>query len=125
VSADACSYSRSTAALLAACATNQGSDAGLVTLVDGVNGLENFTRVGDANWRGGHGAVFADAGPAGYLVTKKVYRDFRLFAEFWAERTTNSGIMIRCSDLVSISGSTSYEINIWTSVRTATAPARS
>ena len=46
------------------------------------------------------GAIVADKGRGGFLVTKNSYKDFRLKAEFWADPTTNSGIFIRGSQLV-------------------------
>jgi hypothetical protein len=45
---------------------------GSTVLVDGTRGLDNFNRVGDANWSAVDGAIQATAGgkdPA-YLVTK-------------------------------------------------------
>ncbi len=44
-----------------------------ITLIDGANGLENWTRVGDANWRAVDGAIQADKKTdkaASFLVTK-------------------------------------------------------
>ena len=45
---------------------------------DGNAGLDNFNRIGDANWRAEGGAIVADKGAASYLVTKKSYKDFEL-----------------------------------------------
>ena len=45
-------------------------DTGWVTLIDGDKGLENFHRVGDANWRAEDGAIVADKGKGGFLVSK-------------------------------------------------------
>jgi len=59
-------------------------DTGWVTLIDGEKGLENFNRVGDANWRAEGGAIVADKGKGGFLVTKNSYKDFQIRAEFWA-----------------------------------------
>lgn len=97
--------------LLAACASPP--DAGWTTLVDGDKGLENFNRIGDANWRAEGGAIVADKGKGGYLVTKASYRDFALRAEFHAETDTNSGIFIRLSDPATVNADNSYEVNIW------------
>jgi hypothetical protein len=83
------------------------------TLIDGNAGLENFNRLGDANWRGEGGAIVADKGAASYLVTKKSYKDFQIRAEFWAEPTTNSGIFIRAANPAKIEAATSYEVNIF------------
>ena len=103
------------AALLAACASGPAND-GWVTLIDGAkvaNGLDNFDRVGDANWRAEAGAIVADAGRVGFLVTRQSYRDFMVRAEFWAATDTNSGIFLRLSDAKTITADNSYEVNIW------------
>jgi hypothetical protein len=89
------------------------SVAGWDTLIDGDKGLDNFNRVGDANWRPEGGAIVADKGKGGYLVTKKSYKDFQIRAEFYAESNTNSGIFIRISDPNKPAAATAYEVNIW------------
>jgi hypothetical protein len=82
------------------------------TLFDGKS-LENWKKVGDANWRLEDGAVVADRGN-GFLVSKNSYGDFQLRAEFWVgAEVANSGIFIRCSDPEKITGTNSYEANIW------------
>jgi hypothetical protein len=86
---------------------------GWETLVDGDKGLENFSRVGEANWRAEGGAIVADKGKGGYLVSKNSYKDFEIRAEFWAETDTNSGVFIRCADPTKIGAATCYEVNIW------------
>jgi hypothetical protein len=86
---------------------------GWETLVDGDKGLENFSRVGDANWRAEGGAIVADRGKGGYLVTKNSYKDFEIRAEFYAETDTNSGVFIRCGDPAKPGAATCYEVNIW------------
>lgn len=101
------------AAVLAGCGLMPGSGGGWVSLIDGNAGLENFNRIGEANWRAEGGAIVADKGAAGYLVTKKSYKDFELRAEFWAEPTTNSGIFIRSANPAKIEAATSYEVNIF------------
>ena len=84
------------------------------SLVDGASGLENFDRLGDANWRAEGGAIVADkATGASYLVSKNSYKDFQIKAEFWAESTTNSGIFIRLSDPKKVAATNSYEVNIY------------
>jgi Domain of Unknown Function (DUF1080) len=86
---------------------------GWITLIDGDKGLENFNRVGDANWRAEGGAVVADKGKGGYLVSKNSYKDFEIYAEFWADHTTNSGIRFRALDPNKLNDSNSYEANIY------------
>jgi hypothetical protein len=105
-------FTAATTVLLAACASGPASD-GWVTLIDGDKGLENFDRVGDANWRAEGGMVVADAGKGGFLVTRQSYRDFAVRAEFWAATDTNSGIFLRLSDAKTITADNSYEVNIW------------
>lgn len=96
---------------LTACAHPSGD--GWVTLIDGEGGLDNWNRLGDANWRAEGGAVVADKGKGGFLLSKNSYKDFEIRAEFWAESRTNSGIFIRCSDPAQIDAAKCYEVNIW------------
>lgn len=96
---------------LSGCASMGG--AGWTSLIDGPNGLDNFDRVGDANWRAQDGAIVADKGAGGFLVTKKSYKDFEIRAEFWSEDTTNSGIFIRATNPQKIEATSSYEVNIF------------
>jgi Domain of Unknown Function (DUF1080) len=96
------------------CAQMSGMmDGGWTTLIDGDKGLENFNRIGDANWRAEGGAIVADKGKGGHLVTKKSYKDFQIRAEFYAETNTNSGIFIRASDPNKVGATNSYEVNIY------------
>jgi hypothetical protein len=90
-------------------------DAGWITLLDGSNAktLDNWNRLGDANWRAEDGAIVADKGKGGNLVSKNSYKDFQIRAEFWADHTTNSGIFFRISDVKTIGSKTGYEANIY------------
>src|SRR5438132_14403092 len=90
-------------------------DAGWVTLLDGSNPktLDNWNRIGDANWRAEGDAIVADKGKGGHLVSKNSYKDFQIRAEFWADHTTNSGIFIRISDPKNIGAKSAYEVNIY------------
>ncbi len=105
-------------AALSGCASQQStSGSGWQTLIDGVKGMENFNRVGNANWVAADGAIqatFAGTGTdSGFLVTKESYRDFTIKAELWVAEGTNSGIFIRCDDPVKVGAATCYEINIF------------
>jgi hypothetical protein len=100
------------AGVLAACA-HMSSGGNWETLIDGQNGLANWNRTGDANWRAEGGAVVADKGKGGFLVSKNSYRDFEIRAEFWAESDTNSGVFIRCVDPSKPGATGCYEVNIW------------
>ena len=98
---------------LSACAPMPGASGGWTTLINGADGLDNFTRLGDANWRAEDGAIVADKGATSYLISKNSYKDFQIRAEFWADHTTNSGIFMRMSDRATISARNSYEVNIF------------
>ena len=99
------------AAALAGCASMSGS----TVLVDGTRGLDNFNRVGDANWSAVDGAIQATAGgkDPGYLVTKVAYTDFMIRVEFWASDNANSGVFLRCQNPAVITDETCYEANIF------------
>jgi hypothetical protein len=99
------------ALVLASCA--HSPQGGWVTLIDGEKGLENFNPIGEANWRAEGGAIVADKGKGGHLVTKKSYKDFVIYAEFWANEDTQSGIFFRASDANKVGADSSYEANIY------------
>ena len=101
------------AAALIAASCAHSPQSGWVTLIDGQAGLDNFNRIGDANWRAEGGAIVADKGKGGYLVSKNSYKDFEIYAEFYAETSTNSGIFIRASDPKKIGAVSAYEVNIF------------
>ena len=87
-----------------------------VTLIDGDKGLENFTRLGEANWLAMHGAIQADrknSKDAGILLSKNAYTDFHLYAEFWADEEANSGIYIRVMNQKVVNTKAAYEVQIW------------
>jgi hypothetical protein len=105
-----------TALLLAACSSMPSwvPGGGWTTLIDGEKGLDNFNKLGDANWRGEGGAVVADkATQNSYLVTRESYKDFQIHAEFWADKNTNSGVFLRAQDPKKIGSNTAYEVNIY------------
>ena len=86
---------------------------GWTTLIDGNKGMDNFTQVGDANWRVEDGAIVADKGKGGFLLSKTAYKDFELRVEFWAAHNANSGIYMRCADPQNLTDKTCYEANIF------------
>mgnify|MGYP003351799119 CR=1 FL=1 len=55
----------------------------------------------------------ADKGMGGFLVSKAMYGDFELRAEFWATDDANSGIFIRAENPKMVSAMTAYEVNIF------------
>jgi hypothetical protein len=85
---------------------------GWTTLINGEEGLENWHRVGDANWRPEDGAIVAYRGKGGFLVSKNSYKDFQLRAEFWADATTNSGVFIRVSNPKRIGADSGAIVNL-------------
>lgn len=91
------------------------SGPGWVTLVDDKS-MGDWNKVGETNWRMEGGALVADKNTgkgAAHLVSKAKYKDFQLYAEFWASDDANSGIFIRCSDPAKIADTTCYEVNIF------------
>lgn len=113
----------STAALLLAaltafgCATQGPPGTGWVTLLDGTAASMNnwYESGGKANWRSVDGVIQADKGAkeTSHLVSKQSYKDFQIWAEFYAVETTNSGIFIRITDTKNIGSKNSYEVNIY------------
>lgn len=101
---------------IAGCAQHLPSQ-GWITLIDGAAGMENWEITGGANWRAEDGAIQADRSTtkgASVLVSKRSFKDFELYAEFWADDNTNSGIYIRVRNPASVSTATgAYEAQIW------------
>jgi hypothetical protein len=82
------------------------------TLFDGSQ-LNEWSPIGNANWRLVEGgAVQADVGN-GFLVSKQEYGDFELKAEFWVDTTANSGVFIRATDPDKVTATNAYEVNIY------------
>ena len=71
---------------LMGCSSEMSSrgDTGWITLLDGSipKSLENWNRLGHANWRIEDGAIVADKGKGGHLFSKNSYKNFQLRAEF-------------------------------------------
>jgi hypothetical protein len=90
-------------------------EAGWITLFDGKT-LDGWDQVGESNWRVEDGAIVVDkmAGKdAGYLVSKKPYKNFTIRVEFMPSDDANSGIYFRCLDPKKITDRTCYEANIF------------
>jgi hypothetical protein len=87
------------------------TEPGWEILVGGAN-MNEWNVIGNANWRVQDGLLQAELG-AGYLVSKKSYKDFQIKAEFWADEDANSGIFIRLSDPKNVTADNSYEVNIF------------
>jgi hypothetical protein len=99
---------------LSACASISQHNNSSV-LIDGSNGLENFDRVGEANWQATDTDIQASKSSTtyAYLVTKSPYKNFRLTVEFWASTDANSGVFFRCQDPQNITAENCYEANIF------------
>jgi len=102
--------------VLAGCA-GQSPQQGWTTLIDGDKGMENWDVLGGGNWRGADGAIQADKSTtkgASILVSKKSFKDFDLYVEFWASEDTNSGVYIRAPNPKEVNtASGAYEVQIW------------
>ncbi len=78
-----------------------------------LNGItDNWNQIGDVNWSFQDGTVYSASG-TGHLITKELYSNFILEADFWINDVGNSGIFIRCSNYEEIAAATCYEINIF------------
>src|SRR5918996_192133 len=104
-------FAAAAALALSGCAAMGGGD--WVTLIDADKGLENFTRDGDANWHTEGGAIVADRGKGGFLVSKQSFGDYQLRIEFFPDHNTNSGIYMRCSVREKLSDKLCHEANIF------------
>jgi hypothetical protein len=91
---------------------------GWVALIDGNTGMENWSSTGsNANWRAEDGAIQADKTTgkgSSVFVSKKSFKNFELYTEFWAADDTNSGIYFRVMNPTNVSTATgAYEVQIW------------
>jgi hypothetical protein len=102
------------ATALAGC-SSVGGNARPITLIDGGRGLENFSRIGDAQWTVREGSIQARPGGESmfFLVSKSTYRDFHARVEFWTSEDANSGVFLRCQDPQNITAENCYEANIF------------
>jgi Domain of Unknown Function (DUF1080) len=99
------------AATLGGFTSNAQAQAAWTTLFDGTH-ANDWTPIGNANWRLVDGVLVADVG-TGFLVSKKSYTDFEIRAEFWVDPDANSGIFIRCADATKVTADNAYEVNIF------------
>lgn len=82
------------------------------TLFSGEN-LDEFNRIGDANWQIVDNYVESVDGDHSFLVTKNHYGDFEMHVEFWPSPDANSGVFLRCQNPEEIANETCYELNIY------------
>lgn len=76
------------------------------------NSLADWTRSGDAEWRVEDGAIVADSGGRGLLLTVDEYENFEMVVDFLADPGTNSGIFLRTVPNPSDMQRDGYELNI-------------
>ncbi len=88
------------------------AQAGFKPLYDG-RSLSGWTPIGDAVWSIREGALYADQGATGFLISQDSYRDYDLIAEFWVSPDANSGVFLRCSDRTKVNATNAYEVNIF------------
>jgi len=100
-----------TATALTCCASSGKTTGKWTPLFDG-SSLDQWSQIGNANWHVADSAVQADQGN-GFLVSKGVYTDFEVQAEFWVDDKANSGVFIRCSDSATVTAANAYEVNIF------------
>lgn len=74
--------------------------------------FDGWNQIGNANWRIEGGEFVADEGN-GHLVTKDMYGDVQIRADFWVDLPANSGIFMRASNPAEITQSNAYEVNIF------------
>ena len=90
---------------------------GWITLLDGEKGMENWENTNGGNWHPEDGAIVADKASgkgASVLVSKRSFRDFELYVEFWASDDTNSGVYLRAMNPADVRTATgAYEAQIW------------
>jgi hypothetical protein len=92
------------------------SGPGWIQLFDGKAIGDEWDRVGETNWRVEDGAIVADkrtSKEAAHLVSKKPYKDFEMYVEFWSSDDANSGIFLRCQNPKQITDRSCYEANIF------------
>jgi hypothetical protein len=94
--------------------TSDEAAAGWTLLFDG-RSLTGWQPSGQATWAAEDGVIKSTGQASGYLRTLKTFQDFELKAEFWADKTMNSAIFVRCpSDLkAGVSPRSCYEVNIF------------
>ena len=93
-------------------ALSQAND-GWIALFDGKN-TDQFSPIGDANWRIEDGILVADkSSKISYLVSKQEYTDYQIRAEFWVSDDANSGVFVRVTNPNEVTGKNAYEVNIF------------
>lgn len=91
--------------------TPEEIEAGWLLLFDGESTF-GWQATSDAKWTVRDGAVRADQGAPGFLMTTSEWADFELSVEFEATPTTNSGVFLRTGLAPTDPQADCYELNI-------------
>ena len=86
-------------------------DQGWIRLFDGQS-LYGWETDGKANWRVEDGALVADEGDPGFLMSQVRWSDYELMVEFRATERTNSGIFLRTEAQPTSPAADCIELNI-------------
>jgi len=93
--------------------TKEEKAAGWVLLFDGQT-LKGWTPRGTAKWEVVDGTLSSIPNTgSGMLCTEELYQNFEIKAEFWENEKANSGIYFRCVLTGPVTGTNSYEANIY------------
>jgi hypothetical protein len=90
--------------------TASESAGGWTLLFDGKS-IADWVPSGEADWRVEDGTITSTKG-SGFLAAPKPLKDFEFKADFWVDKTANSGVFIRCADNP-IRAQGCYEVNIF------------
>lgn len=97
--------------LLAVVAIPSAFADGWIELFDGRT-LEGWESQSKTNWRVADGAITADDGEKGLLVTTRRWSDYELEVSFRAAKGTNSGVFLSTKKTVADPATECYELNI-------------
>jgi len=85
---------------------------GWVQLFDGKT-MGDWTSTGEANWRVEDGALVADKGKGGHLVTKDSYKNFMIYSEFWSDEKATAASSSAARIPRPSAPGPAYEVNIF------------
>lgn len=92
--------------------TKEEQAAGWLSLFDGQSLFGWESSSPDINWSVQDGAIVADSGPIGFLLTTIPYADYELICEYRMPAGGNSGLFLRCDSPPGNISTQCYEVNI-------------
>ncbi|MCA8991794.1 MAG: DUF1080 domain-containing protein [Planctomycetaceae bacterium] len=92
--------------------TAEEQQAGWLTLFDGHSLFGWESNNEEVNWHVADGAITADSGPTGLLVTHVPFADYELRVQFRMEAAGNSGVFLRTTKQPKEVTADCYELNI-------------